>query len=1232
MGIKNAITRVGAKVGDSVSKLAVLSPEQLQEVEDSRDLYLSQKPDPTDTAAEELTKRLLAASSVEIYNAYLPQLRELYIPLAKDSEYEKPFCPEYNIRYFNITKWVTDKKENNLEKLVNVYDVLSNEECNIALIFHRTCDNTEVYMAVVNTQNADSNTDINNYKNRITEALKGNFPGCEIENSGAGIIPYLNDRASYSVASASNVPTEKSEKFISQTIEKLLDGCVPDSLEKEYTLILLATPILDSEERKLRLSEIYSGLAPYASWTTDYHYTESNSVGSSATVGVNVGASAGIQNGQNQSTGTSAGETDSTSDTQTTSNSSTDTDTEGGSVTDTEGTSTTESSTHTEGSNRSTAEAEGVSNTIGGAVSVNVGGGRTSGHTDGSTETLGTNTISAIVYSRSFGNKATSVTDSLLNAFNVGVGASINGSHGTNQTTTETVGSSLSDALTKGTGTNASKSIASSASHSVANTVGNSVASTLGKAFAKTVSKTVGTFKSTNLGMNFGVNFARASNVTATIGKNEGITQSYTNYTVKHALELLEEQMKRYEQSTALGMWDFAAYVLSEDLNMANNVAHSYIALTQGEKSYTSRSAINLWRGDMGEESREAKEICGYLKELRHPVFGLNPSVLSEVPQYLVYPSAVTATTSLSGKELAYSLNFPRKSVSGLPVIECAEFGRNIVTYDGNMEKKSNSIHLGQIYHMHHKENNLVELQKQSMASHTFITGSTGSGKSNTVYQILQEAREIGVKFLVVEPAKGEYKSVFGMDEDVSVYGTNPDLTPILKIDPFSFPKGIHILEHLDRLIEIFNVCWPMYAAMPAVLKKAVELAYVDCGWNLMTSKNDCNQNFYPTFNDVAENVKKIIDSSEYDTDNKGAYKGSLLTRLESLTTGLNRMIFVQDELAPEELFDKSVIVDLSRVGSSETQSLIMGMLILKLQEHRMAENDGMNQELKHLTVLEEAHNILKRTSTEQSSESSNLLGKSVEMLANAIAEMRTYGEGFIIADQAPGLLDMSVIRNTNTKIIMRLPDKSDRELVGRAANLNDDQIVELAKLPCGVAAVYQNEWIQPVLCKVQKYNGKPENYKYESTNKDAEKEEIDLGKFIDYLTEHWEEEVGINEIEKGFLTKVILNTRIRASEKYKLLEKIKEGATQKEIKVRFLYDYVNADVAMQMAGENEDIIGWVHTLLNNLNSETRRCSVKQLDNLIAILLMQKIELDESYNDVFCDFTERYMKNEKRFW
>ena len=102
------------------------------------------------------------------------------------------------------------------------------------------------------------------------------------------------------------------------------------------------------------------------------------------------------------------------------------------------------------------------------------------------------------------------------------------------------------------------------------------------------------------------------------------------------------------------------------------------------------------------------------------------------------------------------------------------------------------------------------------------------------------------------------------------------------------------------------------------------------------------------------------------------------------------------------------------------------------------------NSKVKHLTVLEEAHNLLRRTSFEQNQEGSNLQGKSVEMISNAIAEMRTYGEGFYYCRSVSGVLDMSVIRNTNTKIILRLPEESDRELVGKSANLNDDQILEI--------------------------------------------------------------------------------------------------------------------------------------------------------------------------------------------
>jgi DNA helicase HerA-like ATPase len=217
----------------------------------------------------------------------------------------------------------------------------------------------------------------------------------------------------------------------------------------------------------------------------------------------------------------------------------------------------------------------------------------------------------------------------------------------------------------------------------------------------------------------------------------------------------------------------------------------------------------------------------------------------------------------------------------------------------------------------------------------------------------------------------------------------------------------------------------------------------------------------------------EVIKESKWSNEIKGNYEGALVTRLESLTNGIYSKIFAKKEIYPLDLFDKNVIIDLSRIGSSETKSLIMGVLMLKLQEHRIASRSNnakaMNEPLKHITILEEAHNLLKRTSADGGG-SGSVAAKAVEMLSNAIAEMRTYGEGFIIVDQAPGLLDMSVIRNTNTKIIHRLPDKTDRELVGLAAMLNEDQVTEIARLQRGVAAIYQSNWIEPVLCKVSEF------------------------------------------------------------------------------------------------------------------------------------------------------------------
>ena len=1241
MGVKQWIAKQGARAGNRISKLSSLSPSQMEHIIDLRDQYFGDMAEHNPGHnSERLTRGLLASSSIEIFSAYLPQLQELYTPVDKTTslrvvktngeeliEQFPEFDKEHNIRFINISKWVTDKHENSLEKLVNVYAVLSNEQCNIALIFNRTKTETQVYLAVVNTKNAGDNSDADEYIKRLTDAVRGNFPGSVFSAKALmGSPKCLADMEKKSVAIASNIPTEKSEKFISQTIEKLLDGIIPESVKEEYTLILLATPIRDVETRKLRLSELYTGLAPYAEWQTNFTYTETMAEGSSATLGVNVGASAGIQNGQNQAIQNSIAKqksvTDTTGDQFTLQETQTDAQLHnqqiGHNISDalsnSSGITTTEGNVY----NATHTNSSSVTDTLGGSISASVNGSITAGLTE--------------TASVAPGGVGGSVSANQQVTVGAQIGASVDQHHA--------IGTSIADAISHGINSSVSNAITNATTHTlteissqtigqtVSNTIGSStstsISKSLGRAVTNSLAKTAGVFSSFNLGGNVGASFARSSNVTATIGKGEGITQSFTNHTVKHALELLEQQMARFEQSTALGMWDFAAYVISDDVNTANNVARSYLALTEGESSFLSHSAVNVWRGDI-KENGAAQMICGYLQELRHPEFVLDPYILEADLGFFAYPPYVTATTALSGKELAYSLNFPSKSISGLPIYECAEFGRNIATYD-TVEEDAVKISIGHIFHMNHEEKTSVCLQRKSLASHTFITGSTGSGKSNTVYQMLAEAHKHNIPFLVIEPAKGEYKDVFSDYDDLSVYGTNPKKAPLLRINPFSFPTEIHVLEHIDRLVEIFNVCWPMYAAMPAVLKSAVEKSYLDCGWNLMSSVNKYDDALYPSFADVARNIKEIIDTSEYDKENKGAYKGSLLTRLQSMTTGINGLIFSSDEFSGKELFETNVIIDLSRVGASETKSLIMGMLVMKLQEYRMSENLIADNSLRHITVLEEAHNILRRTSIEQPTESSNIMGKSVEMIANAIAEMRTYGEGFIIADQAPGLMDMSVIRNTNTKIIMRLPDCGDRELVGKAANLNDDQIEELAKLPCGVAAVYQNEWIQPVLCKVKHYEVAKSSYTFELSDNTA------LIKKNDKLSDSLLKCIMDNELfQKGDkqdlreLKSLILRSTLDSLVKVDFLDYL---ATEREkgfAELRCLiYDFLKAEDAIQAATKYSDIHEWVNAVITELKPSISNFSKKQIDLTMALILHEKTIRDPSYRNVYHTFTEVY--------
>lgn len=643
----------------------------------------------------------------------------------------------------------------------------------------------------------------------------------------------------------------------------------------------------------------------------------------------------------------------------------------------------------------------------------------------------------------------------------------------------------------------------------------NSTSHSRSHAIGKNFSNSEANQKGSNKNTTKGTAEQEGTNESETKGTSKQIT--YKNRFAKYYLDILDKQLERLQNGRPFGLWSVATYFVANDSTTAQQLSNIYRGSIIGEESGLETCAINTWT-----DKEKVAKLSEYLINNLNPRFD--------------YKSLnVSAGSVVNSKELAIHLSLPQNSVPGVVVEERATFARNIYERKQHDEK----ILLGNIVHLGKESDTPVYLSLPELTKHTFVTGSTGSGKSNTMYLILKQLHEKDIKFMVIEPAKGEYKHEFGCLDDVTVYSNTHKVGDLLRINPFVFPhKNIDVLEHIDRLVEIFNACWPMYAAMPAVLKHSIITAYEKCGWNVDVSEHFLQPPIFPKIEDVVVCLKDYLDSSDYSAETKGDYKGALQVRLQDLCDGMFGKILNGTSIPDEELFNKNSIIDLSRIGSTETKSLIMGFIVMKLNEFRMSEG-GMNQKLKHVTVLEEAHNLLKKTSSVQSQETSNLAGKSVEMISNSIAEMRTYGEAFVIVDQSPAMLDTAAIRNTNTKIVLALPDIEDRKTAGASMGLTDEQIEEISKQKQGEAIVYQNIWEEPVQCKVSLFESYQPKFTYSKQtsyiNESIRTYDIEIIRFLQYpyIKKNFNLDYIKDSIEKGSMPTSIKYNLLRLVDEY---------------------------------------------------------------------------------------------------
>lgn len=406
-------------------------------------------------------------------------------------------------------------------------------------------------------------------------------------------------------------------------------------------------------------------------------------------------------------------------------------------------------------------------------------------------------------------------------------------------------------------------------------------------------------------------------------------------------------------------------------------------------------------------------------------------------------------------------ISLPRKDFIGFSLKECTDYNLNPPAVSEN-----NSIAVGNLLWNGMDTGVKIKVSKSDLNRHMFTCGMTGSGKTNSVCSILEGMD--GIPYTVIEPVKGEYHSLKGIKRRTMITGDST----VIKFNPFWFPKGASLQYHIDSLKLIISSAFDLYAAMPNILEQCLVRVYMNCGWDLSTSKNIYygklpESELYPTFETLCAEIRRYLDNSDFEGELKGNYSGALLSRLQSFTTGAKgELLNTTEHIHFEDWNNENVVIELDALADDSDKAIVMGVLLvqyfqfIKYSYEHKAENG-----LRHVFVLEEAHHLF-RESKSSKGEGQNSSNHLVEMLNNLLAEIRAYGEGFIIIDQSPSAISPSVLKNTGIKLVHNVGYGEDIKLLSSVLLLNEKDKT-LPALGKGEALIRFSSMSRPAMVKM---------------------------------------------------------------------------------------------------------------------------------------------------------------------
>ena len=354
---------------------------------------------------------------------------------------------------------------------------------------------------------------------------------------------------------------------------------------------------------------------------------------------------------------------------------------------------------------------------------------------------------------------------------------------------------------------------------------------------------------------------------------------------------------------------------------------------------------------------------------------------------------------------------------------------------------------------------------------HSFICGATGSGKSQTTRHLLAQLAEAGVPWLVIEPAKAEYRRLTERLPLVVIRPGDLDAIPV-GINPLEPEPGFPLQTHLDLVRALFLAAFEADEPFPQVLAASLTRCYEELGWDLVQGRQRPSQASpsYPYLANLQAMARRVVEEIGYGPEVRQNVTGFMEVRLSSLRLGTTGRFFEGGHaLDIGSLLKQNCVVEIEDVGDDQDKAFMIGTFLIRLAEHlrvrdRRERSWDLNQpsrRLQHVTVIEEAHRLLRKH------EQRGPAAMAVEIFASLLAEVRAYREGIIVAEQIPNKIVPDVIKNSALKVIHRLPARDDRDLVGATVNLSTAQSEFVVSLSPGEAAVARDGMDNPILVRV---------------------------------------------------------------------------------------------------------------------------------------------------------------------